>query len=132
MRPESIKRKRWVAIPDPHTKWDRITLPAGCTLNAMIETLRAAHGLVVTGWTALVPGDDGKPTGITLYRKEVQVAELDEETYWLARLVHTRDIYLTPMTNSRGYYLSKREENGVVTRAIFKARLSGRRPALRP
>ena len=79
VRPESIKRKRWVAIPDPHTKWDRITLPAGCTLNAMIETLRAAHGLVVTGWTALVPGEDGKPTGITLYRKEVQVAGLDEE-----------------------------------------------------
>ena len=39
----------------------------------MIETLKSEYG-VLTGWTALVPGEDGKPVGITLYRKEVAVA----------------------------------------------------------
>uniref|UniRef100_A0A7S1XVN0 Peptidase M14 domain-containing protein n=1 Tax=Phaeomonas parva TaxID=124430 RepID=A0A7S1XVN0_9STRA len=45
--------------------------------------------------------------------KIVEYGLTARERAWLHRTIHTRALYVMPMTNALGYYLNTREENGV-------------------
>ena len=73
VRPECVQRSRWIAYPDPHTKWDRIDFPKGTTLEQLLHGMREQHGVVVASWTVNVTDEDGKATGLQLYAKPSEV-----------------------------------------------------------
>merc|ERR1712072_793695 len=51
VKPERIKINKWVAFPSPHTKWDKLELPAGLTLKGLVDHF-AAQGLTLDTWAA--------------------------------------------------------------------------------
>eukprot|EP00636_Phaeomonas_parva_P016964 CAMPEP_0118851010 /NCGR_PEP_ID=MMETSP1163-20130328/608_1 /TAXON_ID=124430 /ORGANISM="Phaeomonas parva, Strain CCMP2877" /LENGTH=1388 /DNA_ID=CAMNT_0006783265 /DNA_START=379 /DNA_END=4545 /DNA_ORIENTATION=+ len=74
--PEYIRKSVWVAVPSPHTKWDRINVPAGTTLGGLVELLESQHSILLAGWTCDVETEDGGKSGVVLYNKPRDAAAL--------------------------------------------------------
>jgi len=74
--PERIRKVVWVAVPDPHTKWDRILVPAGTTIAGMLEMLEKDYGIIVSGWTVDVQSEENGSTGVVLYNRPRDASKL--------------------------------------------------------
>lgn len=78
VREELVPVSRWKAYPDPHTKWDKLRLPVGLTLQACIEHLQRAHGLKLSSWSVTVRDADGKAKGRQIYAEPPVDTAVDE------------------------------------------------------
>lgn len=76
---DKVPVRRWKAYPDPHTKWDKITLSSSLTLQEAVMFLREKHNLRLVSWVVTMRDSSGKTQGKEIYGEPRVDPSIDEQ-----------------------------------------------------
>lgn len=74
-----IPAKKWRAYPDPHTKWDTITVSSELTLQEAIDYFKSQHNLKLMNWLVTLKDENGKTIGKQIFDEPPVDTSIDEE-----------------------------------------------------